>query len=233
MWMSTRDRYSTPLGVLRMALFLQILDRFPPGRVLDLGAGHGMFARLAADAGWTVTAVDARDERFPADPRVTWVTQDIRECSLAGYDLICALGLWYHLTLDDQLDLARKADGTPLMIDTHIAVPGRRAHPNHRERISRMRTQAGFEGRLYFEGDLQDRATASFRNAASFWPTEDSLRKQLHASGYDIVETFDPRVDVDRRFFLATRIDADRGRRLDELIGSYVRPAVGPASGLG
>ena len=221
-WTHSTDRFSVPSGALRMALFLQILDRFPPGRLLDLGTGHGMFARLAADCGWDVTAVDARDERFPADPRVTWLHQDIRDCATAGYDLVCALGLWYHLTLADQLGLAARSDGAPLMIDTHIAMEDKRAHRKHGKRVSRILTDTGYEGRHYFEGDLQDRFTASFRNEKSFWPTEASLRRELTSSGYDVVETFDPPIDADRRFFLATRIDADRGTRLDDLITPYI-----------
>ena len=37
-----------------------------------------------------------------------------------------------------------------------------------------------------------------------------------------MVETFDPPIDSDRRFFLATRIDPDAGTRLDELMGPYM-----------
>lgn len=205
-----------------MALFLQILDRFPPGRLLDLGAGHGLFSRLAADVGWKVTAVDARDERFPVDARIEWVKQDIRECDVGGFDVVACLGLWYHLTLDDQLQLARRAAGTPLIVDTHIAV-GRRAHPRqHRTRLSRVRQVDGFEGRFYGERDMQDRLTASFGNHSSFWPTEESLRTTLRTSGYDIIETFDPPVASDRRFFLATTISPERGASLDGHVGKYI-----------
>lgn len=39
--------------------------------MIDLGSGQGEFALTAADLGWTVTALDAHGDRYPADePRV-------------------------------------------------------------------------------------------------------------------------------------------------------------------
>ena len=61
----------------RMQLFDALIGRFPEGRLVDLGAGHGQFSLRAADAGWSVTAVDARETRFPPDDRITWVRQDV------------------------------------------------------------------------------------------------------------------------------------------------------------
>lgn len=223
-WTKTTERYPVPTGALRMALFLEILDRFPPGRLVDLGAGHGWFARLAADAGWEATAVDARDERFTGDDRVRWVKQDVREFPLDGFDLVCCLGLWYHLTLDDQLNLARQAGGAPLMIDTHYALLSEADHGKNMPSLTPLLTQKAYQGRLYGEQDFQDRFTASFGNTSSFWPTEDSLRLELRNSGYDVVETFDPPITPDRRFFLATRISPARGLELDRLISTYTPP---------
>jgi len=75
----------------------------------------------AADGGWNVTAVDARDTRFPTDERITWVHQDVREADLTGYELILCLGLWYHLIIDDQLSLLQRMAGTPMILDPHVA----------------------------------------------------------------------------------------------------------------
>jgi len=205
-----------------MALFLQILDRFPPGRLIDLGTGHGKFARLAADHGWEVTAVDAREERFPDDARIHWVKQDIREVSLDGYDLVSCLGLWYHLTLADQQLVVDRAAGTTLMIDTHVALEKSASHGKHRTALSRMKRVGDYSGRYYGERDLQDRWTASFGNELSFWPTADSLRRMLTQGRYDVVETFDPLVTADRRFFLATSIGTERAAVLDASISRYV-----------
>jgi hypothetical protein len=217
-----------------MALFIEILQRFPPGHLLDLGTGHGIFARLAADIGWKVTAMDARETRFPNDSRIQWVHEDVRNFDIAGYDVISCLGLWYHLTLDDQLDIAKRAQGTPLVIDTHFAKLNWQDHLKSRKVLSRRLVKdRGYEGRLYNETDLQDRNTASFHNLDSFWPTEQSLRQLLQDAGYDIIEDVRPDVTHDRRFFVANSIDQIRGERLDELIGKYMplaEPTPTPAS---
>lgn len=209
-----------------MGIFLEILRRYSPGRLLDIGTGHGLFARLAADCGWEVTAVDARETRFPDDARVRWVHEDVRTFDVSGYDVLSCLGLWYHLTLDDQLDILRRAKGTPIIIDTHFALPRWQDHGKTRNVLTRrLVTDRGYEGRLYDESELQDRSTASFHNVQSFWPTEVSLRAALRSAGYDIVEDVRPDVGPDRRFFVGTPIDEGRGKRLDELIGTYMGPA--------
>jgi SAM-dependent methyltransferase len=205
-----------------MALFAQVLDRFSPGRLLDLGTGHGIFARLAADKGWNVTAVDARAERFPEDSRVQWIRQDIRTYPVEGFDLVACLGLWYHLALRDQLELATRTSGTPLVIDTHIALTSAWMHGRHRKNLSRLRVINGYTGRLYGEAHLQSRLTASFGNDYSFWPTEASLRDQLFAAGYDSVCALAPQTERDRGFFVAVQIDDQRGLELDSLIAKYI-----------
>ena len=68
-----------------------------------------MFSIAAADAGWRVTALDARGDRFPEDGRVDWQVGDVRSADLGGYDVVACLGLFYHLTVDDQLDLLNAA----------------------------------------------------------------------------------------------------------------------------
>lgn len=211
-----------------MGIFLEILQRFSPGRMLDIGTGHGLFARLAADCGWEVTAVDARETRFPNDARIRWVHEDVRTFDVSGYDVLSCLGLWYHLTLDDQLDIVNRAQGTPLILDTHFALLRWQDHGKTRDVLTRRLVKdRGYEGRLYDESELQDRSTASFHNTQSFWPTEASLRAQLRAAGYDIIEDVRPDIGRDRRFFVATHIDEARGKRLDELIGAYMKRAQG------
>ena len=64
--------------------FSRMLGLFPPGSLIDLGAGHGSFAVAAADAGWRVTALDARGDRFPEDARVDWRVGDVRDADLGG-----------------------------------------------------------------------------------------------------------------------------------------------------
>ena len=111
----------------RIEIFSRLLDLFQPGRLVDLGAGHGEFS-VAADAGWQVTAVDARTERNLPASGVTWVEADVRDVDLEGFDVVACLGLFYHLTAEDQIDFLARCRKTPLIIDTHVA-NGLSTHP--------------------------------------------------------------------------------------------------------
>ena len=50
-WFASCDRFRDPAGAMRMAEFVTALSRFPVGHLVDLGAGHGIFSRLAAPEG--------------------------------------------------------------------------------------------------------------------------------------------------------------------------------------
>jgi hypothetical protein len=183
-------------GVLprRFEVFDQMLALFPRGRLVDLGAGHGMFSQRAAEAGWDVTAVDARPDRFPKDSSVTWLTEDVRQVDLNGYDVIACLGLFYHLTPADQVALLRRAAGRPIIIDTHVD-NGLNTHS-----LSERIVIDGYEGSWYREpGEL----TSSWGNERSFWPTPASLYRMLSDCGYPVVVSAQPWVKPDRTFFLA------------------------------
>ena len=184
-------------GPLRFNWFHQMLGVFPTGKLIDLGAGHGMFAQAAADAGWTVTALDARGDRYPADePRIDWQIGDVRDVDLSAYDVIACLGLFYHLTLDDQLDLLARAKGTPIILDTHVA--------NDRPTpivLSEQVEQQGYVGRLYTEPDQATNSPASWGNEQSFWPRTRDLYRMLDVHGYDVL-TATPWYLPTRTFFL-------------------------------
>ncbi|HEX8498926.1 MAG TPA: class I SAM-dependent methyltransferase [Actinomycetales bacterium] len=180
----------------RFQAFDTALGLVPVGRLVDLGAGHGLFSRRAADAGWDVTAVDARTERFPQDDRVTWVHQDVREHDLAGYDLIVCLGLFYHLTLADQHDLLERAGGTPILMDTHVDV----GIDYGDDRLGEHVEEGGYRGRLY--GEHLESPLASWVNETSFWPDLDSFYRLLADHGYAVTLALEPWYGVDRTFFL-------------------------------
>ena len=180
-------------GAKRIRLFRTMLARFTPGRLVDLGAGHGNFSIMAADAGWQVTAVDARTERFPDDARVTWVNEDVRKVGLEDFDLVVCLGLFYHLTVDDQLQLLDNAAGTPMILDTHVGVA------NSTFPLSDEIELRGYRGRMYQERDLSD-ARSSWENTESFWPTPKALRRMLTERGYVVLTA--PWYRRDRTFFL-------------------------------
>lgn len=181
-------------SVRRHQIFVNLLSLFEPRRMVDLGTGHGNYAVRAANLGWEVTAVDARSERMKKDPRVTWVQQDIREHDLDSYDLVCCLGLFYHLTVEDQLDFLRRAAGRPVIIDTHLD------HGTHKHKLSERVVEGdGYEGRYYREpGAL----TSSWGNPRSFWPTLPTFERMLAETGHGPVLPVNPWVTGDRTFFL-------------------------------
>jgi SAM-dependent methyltransferase len=178
----------------RFEIFDRVMDLFTPGRIVDLGTGHGNFALRAADRGWEAVGVDARSTRFPEDPRAAWVEQDIRQHDLSGYDLILCLGLFYHLDLPDQLELLKRCAGTPLIIDTHVA-NGRSQH-----RLSNEEHVHGYVGRWYTEPGL---VTSSWGNPSSFWATPESFYRMLKDSGYPVILAAEPWYLPDRTFFVA------------------------------
>jgi SAM-dependent methyltransferase len=193
-------------GPLRFKWFDRLLGVFPVGRLIDLGSGHGMFARAAAAAGWTVTALDARGDRYPADePRVDWQVGDVRDVDLSDFDVIACLGLFYHLTIEDQLSLLARAAGTPIILDTHVA--NNRPVPM---RLSQPVELHGYVGRLYTEPDQAANSPAAWGNDQSFWPRTRDLYKMLDAQNYDVL-TATPWYLPSRTFFLCLPREARTG----------------------
>ncbi len=178
---------------------LGLLKNGERSKLVDLGAGHGAFSILAANQGWEVTAVDARDERWPLDLpsslRVRWIKEDVRSHDLSSYSVISCLGLFYHLTLRDQLQLLARMRA-PLILDTHLD------HGVHKHPLSKKIKDGLYEGRLYSEPNA---TTSASGNRESFWPTLASLHEMLRRSGYHTVLTVEPWTEPDRTFFLAMR----------------------------
>ena len=182
------------IGERRLATFRQVLGALPPGRLLDLGAGHGAFSQIGQELGWDVTAVDARTERMPMTEGIRWLQADVRTVDVTGYDCIAILGLLYHLELADQLALLRRCAGTPTILDTHHAL-----HP--------VVTIDGWQGRIFVEApvtpaELAHIPTASWGNPESFWATGPELVRMLHESGYGTVLALEPPILPDRTFYL-------------------------------
>ncbi len=183
----------------RLALFDQLLALVPPGRCIDLGAGHGKFSIRASQAGWDVVAVDARSDRFPAVRGIEFVESDVRQVDVTGYDLILCLGLFYHLTLDDQVDLLRRCVGTPMLIDTHVATGEHRTAPGA---LSGVVDVGDSRGVWYREGGNAD-LLSGWDNDRSFWHTPESLVRLLAESGFPVTLEASPHIQPDRRFFVA------------------------------
>jgi len=84
--------------------FLRVLRHVPPGsRVLDLGAGHGTFARLAAEGGAAVVAVEPDLRKTLSTgrhPRVRSVTGYAEALAGTGtFDAVTLLDVLYRIPL--------------------------------------------------------------------------------------------------------------------------------------
>lgn len=184
-----------PDDVRRAAILSELAGAFKSGRVIDLATGAGWFARIMSDLGWRVTAIDARDRKWEPYPNVTWRHQDVRDVDLRGYDLILCLGIFYHLTFDDQMAFLAKCAGTPLILDTHVALPG---DGNRGAISSEVTVGDGYTGKYLSEDGA---LLASWQNDTSFWPTEESQARMLKAHGYTSMTPYEPWWFTDRTFF--------------------------------
>ncbi len=179
----------------REAILRELLAIFPPGRLLDLACGNGVFSIAAHDLGWQVTAVDARTVRMPMTPGIDWVQQDVRETEVVGYDLVLLMGLLYHMELADQLDLLRRCSGTVTILDTHHSNA-----PTHLE--------AGYSGHTFTElppdhpTSLEDAPRAAWGNRTSFWATQPDLVRMLHDCGFGTILALVPPTLQNRTFYL-------------------------------
>lgn len=175
----------------RIQRFTDLLKRFPVGSYLDLGTGQGTFAVAAKDLGWSVTAVDARSDRWPDDNRIHWVKDDVRGYPLEEFDVIGCLGIFYHLTLQDQVDLVSRIKSS-VIIDTHFDVDGTPHLQDDRV------NEHEYVGRWYTEPDTVE---SSWQNSKSFWHTKQSFERLFCRFSLDWVE---PWTQPDRTFVLAT-----------------------------
>ncbi|MGD0192515.1 MAG: tetratricopeptide repeat protein [Rhizomicrobium sp.] len=196
-------------GALRSTVFRSLVSRLQAkgARLVELGAGPCIFGRLARDAGYQVTAVDARVERKPSDDElgsIRFIQADIREFDLSGYDIIVCMGLLYHFDLDDQLALLEDCarTGVPVILETQVhadeLVPVTIKDKWARTIINRGR----YDGIIFPE---QDNPMASVGNRESFWATEPSLLRMFDDAGFNDVTIVEPIYQSNyggRRFYL-------------------------------
>lgn len=209
--------------LLRQAVFEQSLLFMEAalgrkGKVIDLGAGHCAFTRMAHAMGWHPTALDVRRDRVPSLPEgVDFILGDVTSESWdpKDYDLILCLGLYYHLDQDMQHSLLERCRGKPIIIDTHFANPPE-IPTRYKAALGKTYEKNGEMGADYREdGHLDDGARktkgllASFENPTSWWQTKDSLLKTLHDYGWPHVWTFDyQHMDhIQRTFFICNTVD--------------------------
>jgi hypothetical protein len=183
-------------GALRTKTFRWLLKenlKLAAGTTLvDLGAGPCKFSQIARDLGFKATAVDVRDERLPQDLNdIAFVKSDVRTYDPRGFDVVCIIGLLYHLTLEDQIDLLTRCPVTStVIIDTQIHVPELVVQEVNRDGFAdRIVTEGPYTGVLYPE---LNNPMASCGNKTSFWHTEASLVSLLENTGRNWVRIVDP-----------------------------------------
>lgn len=181
----------------RIQTFKSLLSPLAGTTLLDLGCGHGKFAMAAADLGWSVVGVDARTERWPDDSRIEWVHSDVRRYPVEGYDVISVLGLLYHLEQPAQADLLNrcaKSGASVTILDTRVG-------------LNQQAEEGGYTGEHYEEPGKTDKERegsllASWGNAVSFWPTEESLIKMARDEGFSLVAPVRPPRRKNRTFYV-------------------------------
>ena len=91
------------LGRFLSCPFLRVLPHLPPGRLLDLGAGHGLFARLALAAGASAALTIEPDLRkvcaTPRDPRVIAVA-GFADAVAGSFDAVSICDVLYRIPLE-------------------------------------------------------------------------------------------------------------------------------------
>jgi len=207
---------------LRRAIYSYLLSEVVPrrGTLLDLGAGPCIFARIARDAGYSVTAVDGRTERVPPQKElgsIRFVQADVRKFDVSG-DVVSMLGLFYHLTCPDQEDLLRRCSYAPTVIlETQVHDPAV-VPPDAKPWGNRLVRQGDYEGVRYPEGA---NPMASIGNPTSFWHTEESLVRMIANCGYGGVRTVLPRYTSKygvRRFYVLEKTPSAPGEPPDHRV---------------
>lgn len=185
--------------------FFEYLGLKPGAKVVDLGAGPCIFAKLVQEKGLDVTAVDGRTERLPSDEElgsIKFVQADVRDFDLSGFDLIMILGLLYHLEVSDQKALLERCINAKwVIVDTQVHFP-ELVCTSQPERFGPVvRTDSGYEGIEFQEAN---NPMAALGNPKSFWHTEASLLRLFEDSGFrhaTLVEPLYQSVHGARRFY--------------------------------
>ena len=191
------DDFSTiqSTGNLRHAIFRWLLTnhvKVANKNVVDLGAGHCAFARIARKFGAEVTAVDGRENRVPEDIEslgIRFVRSDVREFNLNSFDVVLIFGLLYHLGINDQISLLSRCQGKIVLIDTQVYWPDIVFPVPLFEWQLSLIEAGGYEGIVYPE---KTNVMASIGNRTSFWHTEASYEKLFSNCGFTELTAYRP-----------------------------------------
>ena len=209
-------------GQFRTGCFRWLLEREVDVRsrkVVDLGAGPCVFARIAEEFGADVTAVDARDDRVPEDigaaqhrrgkwwpplrramdgdreeggksgSTIRFIHGDVRSVDLDAYDVVMVFGLLYHFGIEEQIDLLQRCRGKVVLIDTMVCCPDMVTEYPRYGWQCEVDMRDGYEGWVYPENS---NVMASVGNATSFWHTEESYGRLFADCGFDDMTAYRP-----------------------------------------
>ncbi len=184
----------------RLRTFRCILEMLRPGigggLLVDLGAGPCLFAKLAAKEDFRVTAVDVRPpwnidgSPLPLESLegIEFVQADACKFDVSGFDIVSIVGLLYHLTLDEQIDLLTRCSGKTVIIDTEV-FDDTAMSESARERIFPPADAREYNGIDWLE---TDHVWSSKGNRYSFWHTVPSLLRMFENTGARNVTMFGP-----------------------------------------
>jgi len=151
-------------------------------RVLDLASRTGAFISALSDEGMHVTGVEGRVDNIQhilPHPNSTVIHADVRDLltvAAGPFDVSLCLGILYHLTLPDAVqllhDLATVTDGL-VIVDTHVSQMG----------ISTASLDGvTYSGSFYDEGEAPT-LWSSIGNRTSWWFDEPSLLRAMSGAG--------------------------------------------------
>lgn len=178
------------------------LSRTPIGqiRILDLACGEGVFAIEAALRGAQVVALDARTVRMSEGKKAAerlgisnlrFDQSDVREVTVESYgqfDVVYAMGILYHLDIDDNFKVIRNIYETCrqfVVIDTSVVEEGASVVSYNGGSCSGQRVREHENDDS--ASDRRKRPLASLDNTYSFLFTKRSLCRALKDAGFTSV----------------------------------------------
>ncbi|MGZ5020192.1 MAG: class I SAM-dependent methyltransferase [Chthoniobacterales bacterium] len=175
------------LGDARLDQFFNFVAR--PRRILELGSLEGAHTiQLAARAGVEeVVAIEGRAanivkaelvRRALRVSNIRFVQANLEETDLTlfgKFDAVFCVGLLYHLPEPWKLIAQLPRIAPRLFVWTHYA-----------DDLNANEIRGNYRGLIHHEGGPDE--PLSGMSETAFWPTLDSLREMLRASGYDQIE---------------------------------------------
>ena len=144
---------------------------------LDLGCGVGHFSKFLLDRGFSVVAIDGREENVKEGqrryPEITFLAKNVEDPALyeiGTFDFVLCVGLLYHLENPFRAIRNLYSVTSKLLLIESMCVPGLDPTMD-----------------LLDEGPGEDQGL----NSVAFYPSEPCLIKMLYRAGFPFVYGFD------------------------------------------